>query len=58
MKDIAKDLIPEFLLQLFRGIRETRYRMRRTYFGVYASFDDVAKVGGGYEDDDGPKTSC
>ena len=58
MKEIAKRVLPEFLLQLARVIRETGYRMRPTYSGVYASFDDVAKVGGGYEDDEWPLTSA
>ncbi len=58
MKKIAKALLPEFLLQLFRGIRETRYRMRQTYAGVYASFDNVATAGGGDEDDEWPLTAA
>jgi putative methyltransferase (TIGR04325 family) len=58
MKEIAKRLMPEFLLQLARVIRETGYRMRPTYSGVYASFEDVAKVGGGYEDDEWAITSA
>lgn len=58
MKEIAKKLIPESLLQLFRGIREARYRMRKVYSGVYASFEDVAKVGAGYEDDEWPKAAA
>ncbi len=57
MKKNAKALLPEFLLQVFRGVRETTYRMRRTYSGVYESFDDVAKAGGGYEDNEWPKTA-
>jgi len=39
-------------------IRETRYRMRPTYSGVYAGFEDVAEVGGGYEDDEWPITAA
>jgi putative methyltransferase (TIGR04325 family) len=58
MKEIAKRLIPESLLQLIRGIRETTYRMRQTYSGVYARFEDVVAVGGGYEDDEWPKTAA
>jgi putative methyltransferase (TIGR04325 family) len=58
MREIAKNLMPEFLLQLFRGIKEIRYRMRKTYSGVYASFEDVAKVGGGYEDDEWSTTAA
>jgi putative methyltransferase (TIGR04325 family) len=58
MKEIAKRLMPESLLQLFRGIREATYRMRQTYSGVYARFEDVAEVGGGYEDDEWPKTAA
>lgn len=56
MKEIAKRFMPEFLLQLARGIRETGYRMRTTYSGVYASFEDVAEVGGGHEDDEWART--
>lgn len=48
--------MPEFLLQLVRVIRETRYRMRRTYSGVYARFEDVAEIGHGHEDDEWAKT--
>jgi putative methyltransferase (TIGR04325 family) len=58
MKKLAKRVMPEFLLQLARVIRETGYRMRLTYSGVYASFEDVAKVGGGYEDDEWPITAA
>ena len=58
MKEIAKRLMPNFLLQLARVIRETGYRTRTTYSGVYASFEDVAKVGGGYEDEEWAITSA
>jgi putative methyltransferase (TIGR04325 family) len=54
VKALAKSLMPEILLQLFRSFWETRYRMRQTYSGAYAAFEDVAKVGRGYEDDDWP----
>lgn len=58
MKEIAKRILPEFLLQLARVIRETRYRMRQTYSGVYTSFEEVPKVGGGYENDEWPATAA
>jgi putative methyltransferase (TIGR04325 family) len=58
VKGFIKSLMPDYFLQLFRGIRETRYRMRRTYSGVYADFEDVATAGGGYEDDVWPATAA
>jgi putative methyltransferase (TIGR04325 family) len=58
LKQIVKRLVPEFLLQLYRGFRETRYRMRRTYSGVYASLDNVATAGAGYEDKEWPVTAA
>ena len=58
MKEIAKRILPKFLLELARVIRETRYRNRQTYSGVYTCFDDVAKVGGDYADDEWPATAA
>lgn len=50
--------MPEFLLQLARAVREIRYRMRLTYSGAYKSFEEVAEVGDGYEDDEWAITSA
>jgi putative methyltransferase (TIGR04325 family) len=58
MKEIAKRLIPESVLQLIRGIREAIYRVRQTYSGVYARFEDVAEDGAGYKDDVWPATAA
>ena len=58
VKGIAKRIVPDFLLHLFRGLRDARYRMRQIYSGVYARFEDVVEVGGGYEDDEWPKTAA
>jgi putative methyltransferase (TIGR04325 family) len=53
-KEVVKRLVPETILQAIRGIREIRYRARRTYSGVYGSFEDVPGRGNGYEGDDWP----
>ena len=58
MKALVKRLVPEFGLQLHRALREARYRMRRTYSGVYARLDDVATAGTGYEDTEWPATAA
>lgn len=58
MKSLIKSVMPDFFLQLFRAIRDTRYRMRRTYSGAYARIEDVTTTRGGYEDDEWPATAA
>ena len=57
MRAFVRFLLPQFMLQLIRGLRDTWYRTRRTYAGVFRRLEDVGRSGAGYEDDEWPATA-
>jgi putative methyltransferase (TIGR04325 family) len=58
LKSFLKRITPEFVRLLYRGLRDTRYRMRRTYSGVYPTLEAVPVAGTGYEDQDWPTAAA